>query len=305
MSGSDGYLLGLDLGGTRLKALALSPAGEIIARETAASDLTNWQGTLRSCVADLIQRLGPPVSIGAAAPGLVAANESGIASMPGRLSGLEGMDWTDFLEAPVPVTVINDAQAALVGEVWLGAAQGGRDVILLTLGTGVGGAVLCDGRLLRGHLGRAGHLGHITLDAGGPPDIVNTPGSLEDAVGNHSIGIRSQGRYKSTHELVAAAAAGNPDACAIWQRTLRDLAAGIASLVNVLDPEIVILGGGIAEAGDMLFKPLAAEFERVEWRIGGHRVRIVHALLGDWAGAYGAARHAFRKLQPSTPHPHP
>jgi glucokinase len=305
MSRSAGYLLGLDLGGTRLKALALSPAGEIIARETAPSDLTTWQQTLRSCVASLIDRLGPPVSIGAAAPGLVAADERAISSMPGRLVGLEGLDWTDFLNSPVPVTVLNDARAALLGEVWLGAARGARDVILLTLGTGVGGAVLSDGRLLRGHLGRAGHLGHITLDAGGPPDIVNTPGSLEDAVGNHTIATRSDGRFASTHELVAAAAAGNPAAAEIWQRTLRDLAAGMVSLINVLDPETVILGGGIAEAGEMLFKPLAMELERMEWRPGGQRVRIVHAKLGDWAGAFGAARHAYCKLHPEAQDPIP
>lgn len=291
-----GYLLGLDLGGTRLKALALTPAGIELARETAPSDGNTWQDSVRACIAGLVARLGPPLAIGVAAPGLAAPDERSIAFMPGRLPGLEGLDWTACLQSPVPVPVLNDAHAALLGEVWRGAAQGARDVILLTLGTGVGGAILSDGRLLRGHLGRAGHLGHITVDAGGPPDIVNTPGSLEDAVGNASLGVRSQGRYTSTAALVADVKRGDAAALAIWTRTIRDLAAGIASLVNVLDPEIVLLGGGIAGAGDALFTPLAAGLARVEWRPGGRCVHLARARLGDWAGAHGAAAHALQQI---------
>jgi glucokinase len=93
---------------------------------------------------------------------------------------------------------------------------------------------------------------------------------------------------------VAGVALGNAGAIAVWTRTIRDLAAGIVSLINVLDPEIVLLGGGISEAGDLLFRPLAAEMERMEWRPHGQRVRLVHATLGDWAGAHGAAWHSYQ-----------
>lgn len=298
---SPGYLLGLDLGGTRFKALALTLEGGIITRETVPSEGPTWQTAVKSCVSQLISRLGDPLAIGVSAPGLAAADQRSITQMPGRLPGLEGLDWTHFLGAKTAVTVLNDGHAALLGEVWMGAAKGARDVFLLTLGTGVGGAVLCGGRLLRGHLGRAGHLGHITVDAGGPPDIVNTPGSLEDAVGNHSILTRSQGRYATTHALVADVIKGAPSAHEIWDLTIRNLAAGIVSLVNVLDPEVVLIGGGIAEAGETLFVPLASVLDRMEWRPYGHRVRLAHALLGDWAGAHGAAWQAFQSL-PSPPH---
>src|SRR5690606_23919840 len=118
---------------------------------------------------------------------------------------------------------------------------------LLTLGTGVGGAILSEGRLLRGHLGRAGHFGHVTVDSAGLPDIVGTPGSLEDAIGNHSLSARSGGRYTSTADLVADVARGDAEATAVWSRSIRDLAAGITSLINVVDPETVLLGGGIAQ----------------------------------------------------------
>lgn len=292
MNPSGNYLLGLDLGGTRLKALALTPEGSEIARDTAPTQGDDWQDQVRRCVAGLIARQGPPLAIGVAAPGLAAADERSIAFMPGRLTGLEGLDWTKFVESPTPVPVINDAHAALLGEVWLGAAQGMRDVVMLTLGTGVGGAILSAGRLLTGHIGRAGHLGHLTVNANGPPDIANTPGSLEDAVGNHSLGARSHGSHTSTAALVADVLRGDAAATVVWNRSIRDLASGIVSLINILDPETILLGGGIAEAGDALFVPLAAELDHLEWRPGGHQVRLIHARLGDWAGAHGAAARA-------------
>jgi len=286
------WILGLDLGGTRLKAFGLTPEGVEIVRATVPSGGDDWKQSVKRCVDQLLEIHGAPVSIGVAAPGLPAGDARSIAHMPGRLTGLAGLDWQEFLGFDKPVPVLNDAHAALLGEVWLGAAKSLRDVILLTLGTGVGGAALTNGRLLRGHLGRAGHFGHISIHAGGPPDIVNTPGSLEDAVGNHSVHARSAGRFLSTTDLIAAANAGDPRAATLWQTTIRDLAAGIASLINVLDPEAVVLGGGIAEAGDDLFLPLAAEMERVEWRPLGHGVPILHAALGEWAGAIGAAANA-------------
>ena len=132
---------------------------------------------MRRTVADVCGRFPvAPGWIGVAAPGLPARDGRSIAFMPGRLPGLEGLDWATFLHASCDVPVLNDAQAALVGETWCGAAKGVRNALLLTLGTGVGGAAIVDGRVLHGHLGRAGHLGHVSLDPAGPLDIVNTPG---------------------------------------------------------------------------------------------------------------------------------
>ena len=118
---------------------------------------------------------------------------------------VQGLDWTESLNSKRLIPVVNDAHAALLGEVWQGAAKGALDVVMLTLGTGVGGAVIVDGNLLKGHLGRAGHLGHISLDALGELAIVNTPGSLEDAVGNCTILKRLEGRFSDTQTLVEAA----------------------------------------------------------------------------------------------------
>jgi glucokinase len=214
--------------------------------------------------------------------------------MPERLQGLEGLDWTSFLNAPKMVPVLNDAHAALLGEVWVGAAHGFENVILLTLGTGVGGAAMVGGRLLRGHIGRAGHLGHSSLDPDGPPDCAGTPGSLEVAIGNCTILERSGGRFNTTHELIAAHLKGDAEASAIWLKSVKALAAGICSFINILDPEAVIVGGGIARAGPALFGPLQRFLERMEWRPGGHRARILPAQLGELAGAFGAAYNSYK-----------
>lgn len=290
------YLLGLDLGGTSVKAVAVSAEGRLLERTVETFDPTAFRaflGAVRAARDRLTSAAGAaPQALGVSAPGLAAADGRRIAYMPGRLAGLEGLDWTEALEAARPVPVLNDAHAALLGEVWRGAARGARNAVLLTLGTGVGGAALVDGRLLRGAIGRAGHLGHISLDPDGPPDICGTPGSLEWAIGNATLRERSQGRFATTHDLIRAAEAGDPFARAVWLKSVRALAAGVASLINVLDPEVVVIGGGIARAGAALFKPLAAELERMEWRPGGHRVRVVPAELGEFAGAYGAAYHA-------------
>jgi glucokinase len=288
------YALGIDIGGTNIKALAVTPSGRKLAETTVATgDQKNWIMNVRLAKSRIEQSLDHlPTWIGLAAPGLVADDQCSIRSMPGRLPGLEGLVWRKFLKSVQPVPVLNDAQAALAGEVWRGAARGAQNAILLTLGTGVGGAALVDGRLLRGHLGRAGHFGHISLDPAGSLDIVHMPGSLEDAIGECTIQLRSQGRFASTQALVAAGNRNDPTARRIWLKSVQALAAGIASLINVLDPKTVILGGGIAKAGPALFRPLKQYLASFEWRPSGERVAIVPARLDDRAGASGAAWNA-------------
>ena len=174
------------------------------------------------------------------------------------------------------------------------AAKGLRDVILLTLGTGVGGAAMVDGRLLSGHIGRAGHLGHICLDRHGPIGITGLPGTLEYHIGNYSIRERSAGRFQNTHDLILAHTTGDPEATRIWQDSVDALGCAIASFINILDPEAVIIGGGIARAGEVLFSPLRQVLDRIEWRPGGRRVKVLPAGLGEFAGALGIASQALK-----------
>ena len=294
------YSIGVDLGGTNIKTVAISPEGKVLKFLTSdTADLEgSWPQTIREQLKSIEGLLGQvPSNIGVASPGLAAKDGRSIAHMQGRLNGLEGFVWTDFLKTTKPVFVLNDAHAALLGEVWQGAAKGCSNVILLTLGTGVGGAVLADGRLLKGHIGRAGHLGHVSVNSDGNADIVGTPGSLEEMIGNYNILERSKGRFNSTRKLVEAHLSGDKDATAIWLRSVFHLAAAVASFINAFDPEIVIRGGGIAQAGPALFEPLASYLDKFEWRPMGHGVPVISASLGDKAGAIGAAYHAILQEQ--------
>lgn len=290
---------GIDVGGTNLKAVAMSADGTVLhraSRATAdgATSPADWPAQARTAIVEFerMQR-GGPTSIGVCAPGLVAADGRSIAHLPGKLAGLAGLDWTNALDRASIVPVLNDAHAALVGEAWIGAARNRRHVVMLTLGTGVGGAVLVDGRLLRGAIGRGGHIGHMSLDPDGPTSITGMPGAIEVMFGDCTVTERTGGKFPRTAALVAAHRAGDPDATRVWLRSIRALACAIGSCINVFDPEVVVLGGGIAQAGDALFAPLANELDRIEWRPGGHRVPVVPASLGEWAGAIGAARNSF------------
>jgi len=290
--------LGIDLGGSSIKAVVVTPDGRMLAQRQVEFDPDldrDWAKQIRMLVGEFKSSQGEPTAgIGVSAPGLAAMDERSIAVMPGRLSGLEGLDWTTFLDSPKPVRVLNDAHAALLGEAWLGAARGFRNVILLTLGTGVGGAIIADGKLLRGAFGKAGHLGHSCLNPQGPPDVCGMPGSLEVAIGNWNVRERSGGRFETTHGLVAAHLAGDADATRVWLESVRALACAIGSFANILDPEAVIIGGGIARSGAALFEPLQRYVDEVEWRPGGGRVKLLPAALGELAGAYGAAFNALR-----------
>ncbi len=288
--------IGVDLGGTNIKIVAVSEEGQMLERSTCETQTDfpgSWVETIRQRIKEIENDQAESARwIGLAAPGLAALDSLSIASMPGKLRGLEGLNWTDSLQTSHRVPVLNDAHAALLGEAWIGAAVGYRNAVLLTLGTGVGGAILAEGRLFKGHIGRAGHLGHLSLNPDGPPDIVGTPGSLEQTIGNSTLAERSAGRFTSTRQLVQAHLNGDEQASEVWLRSVYNLAAGITSIINALDPEVIIIGGGIAQAGPALFDPLERFLEKVEWQPQGQRVRIIPAVLGDFAGTLGAAYYA-------------
>ena len=293
------YAIGIDLGGTSIKSVAVTGKGKLLAQarqEFDAGEPMKWAEKVRDIVAQIQSEQGAFANwIGLSAPGVAARDGMSIAHLPGRLKGLENLNWTKFLQSKKPVPVLNDAHSALLGESWLGAARGFQNVILLTLGTGVGGAILIEGKLLRGATGRAGHLGHTCLNPKGSADIVGMPGSLENEIGNCTIAERSKGRFLTTHDLMSAHVAGDAGATDIWLTSVHALACAIASFINILDPEVVIIGGGISQGGAALFDPLEKYLDEMEWRPGGHRAKIVPAVLGDFSGALGAAHHAIRQ----------
>jgi len=283
--------IGIDLGGTRIKAVALDRDGNLLHQlYTPTNDINDkiWKQTIATTVKELERKLiFPDFVIGISAPGIPDQKNSCISHMPGRLQGLENFDWSSFLNHKT--FVINDAIAALMAEVKLGVAKDKRNVVLLTLGTGVGGAILIDGKPYQGNFQKAGHLGHIVIDHEDECDVTGMPGSLEDAIGNVTIQKRSLGKFNDTHALLEAYKSGDHFAKWIWLSSVRKLAIGIASIINTLSPECVILGGGITGAGNDLFEPLENFLEIYEWRPGGNRAIILKAQFGDMAGAIGAA----------------
>ena len=287
-------LVGVDIGGTQIKMGAFSSQGALIGQSTRETEDRPTTGVpaFAAIVREMLREANAAskIRVGIAAPGIASRDGRSIAYQPGKMHGIEGFDWSNYLGREVPV--LNDAHAALLGEVWQGAAKGANDAVLLTLGTGVGGAILSHGRLMKGSFGRAGHLGHVSVNESTERSIFGTPGSLEAAIGNYTVSMRSNGRFSSTRELVRAHCAGDAEATIIWEKSLRTLARAIASFINILDPEIVILAGGITKAGPALFEPLTSYLDEFEWRPGARRVAIVPAILGEWAGTYGAAWNA-------------
>jgi len=297
--------IGIDLGGTWIKGVLMHiETGEIVKQSyhpthgekeegEASPGAAHWQQAIAETVAELRAESKSLVkAIGLSAPGLPNETNQYIAFMPGRLSGLERFHWGDFLNGPVHV--VNDAHAALLAESRFGVARGDNNVVMLTLGTGVGGGVLIDGKLYQGNFQRAGSLGHITVDAETDRSITGQPGSLENAIGNATVEKRSMGRFTSTYQLLEAVKQGDYFAQWVWLSSVQRLAVGISALLNAFSPDVVVLGGGITQAEDELMLPLADFMSLYEWRPGGRATPIKLARFGDMAGAIGAASFAIQ-----------
>ena len=291
--------IGIDLGGTRIKAAAIDADGNVLHqlyKPTNDGDDTVWKNGVAAAVNELQQTLKiEKVAVGLSAPGLPNENNTAIAFMPGRMQGLENLSWKDILHQPA--YVLNDAVASMISEAKFGAAKNRKNVVMLTLGTGVGGAILIDGKPYQGAFNKAGHIGHMVINNDGDADVTGMPGSLEDCIGNCTVDKRSGGKFSSTHALLKAYENRDPFAKDVWLKSVRQLAIGLASITNILSPEVIVLGGGITEAGRHLFEPLKEYMDLYEWRAGGNRVEIVRAMYGDMAGAIGVAWFAMDAAQ--------
>jgi glucokinase len=301
--------IGVDIGGTKTEALRVTDTGQIEARSrlpTPARDQAATLETIEQVVEDLLTDDVAAVGLGAA--GLVHEPNGVLLSAP-------NISWRNVpLRERIsrrferPVTVDNDATAAAWAEHLLGAGRGYRYLLFVGVGTGIGGGIVIDGRLIRGAHGLAGEIGHIIVEPDGPVCGCGNHGCWEQVAGGHAIaraGARAvvddpgseiaklaQGDpARATGELVArAAAGGDAAAVAIIAQVGRRLGEGIAGLVNILDPEAVVVGGGVSELGAPLLDPIRERFlETVEAADVRPEVPIVAAALGNDAGAIGAA----------------
>lgn len=301
--------IGFDIGGTNLRAATVAADGTILDFEAVPNPAPRGAGPaagdrLVAAIAAGATRLGPGLPIGVGIAGLV--DRSG-RFLEGPNVGIEDLDLGSRLLAEVggTVTVVNDASAAAYGEFLAGAARDATDAVLVTIGTGVGGGVVIDGQLLLGAHGLAPELGHLIVVADGRPCLCGAHGCLEAYVSGRSIGLlAAERRAAGTLEgalvgvevldgvaVTAAAAAGDRGALEVLAEAGHVLGIGLASLVNVFDPDVLLIGGGAGQAAGQWLIP-AAEQTMAANIIARERRDVPPlqlAALGDDAGVVGAA----------------
>ena len=288
--------LGIDVGGTNTKLAVVEVSSDrsaLVATATIPTgpggDPAEVVGRLAAAGRRLAGEHGPVAAAGAGVPGLFDDGTGRIVLFPNLPPAWAGAAFREPLAdgLGLPVALINDARAFTLAESRMGAAAGCPTVVCLTLGTGVGGGVVVDGRLRFGPSGRAGELGHQVIEAGGPPCGCGNRGCVEAFAAGAAL-CRAGGR--ATPEAVFAAAAGGDERAADAVRAMVDrLAVGIANLVTVLWPERVVVGGGVAAAGEQLLGPLRAAVAAAAPLVDPAAYEIVPAALGPSAGAMGAA----------------
>lgn len=288
-------VIGVDLGGTAIKLGRFTQGGECRQSLSVPTPQPATPEAVIDTMAAAIATLDPDrqaSAIGVGTPG--PADAAGrVARVAINLAGWHDVPVADWLEAKtgLPTVLANDANCAGLGEAWLGAGRPFQDLILLTLGTGVGGAIILGGKLFVGRNGTAGELGLITLNPAGPPCNSGNLGSLEQYCSVQAV-RRETGLEPG--DLAAKAAAGDAAAIAFWQQYGRNLGAGLASLVYVLTPEAVIIGGGISAGADLFLPAAKAEIDRRVLPSSRENMQILLAELGNQAGIVGAARLALQ-----------
>lgn len=291
-------VLGIDLGGTAIKLGCFSQDGTCLQALNVPTPQPSVPEAVLAAIVDAIAQIDPDkqaVAIGVGTPG--PADVTGrIARVAINLTGWHDVPLADWLEAKVgrPTMIANDANCAGLGEAWLGAGRWYNDLILLTLGTGVGGAIILDGKLFVGHHGTAGELGLITLNPEGPACNSGNRGSLESYTSVQAIRRRTG---MEPEELGMLALAGDSKALEFWQSYGRDLGAGLASLMYVMTPEAIIIGGGVSASADFFFPSVWAEIEQRVLPSSRAGLQLLKAELGNQAGIVGAAKLAWQMIQ--------
>ena len=298
----DPCVIGVDLGGTAIKLGLFSLDGDLLADHQRPTPQPATPGAVCMEIVEAIGVLDPDGRasvVGIGLPGPMDA-EARIARVCINLPGWEEVPLAAWLEPRLNrrVTLANDGNCALVGEAWKGAANGFDDVVLLTLGTGVGGGVMLSGELFTGHHGAAAEPGLITLFPEGPACNSGNRGSLEQFAS--ITGLQRLGADDPA-ALAAAASRGDQDALAIWDRYGELLGTGISSLVYLFTPQLVLLGGGLAGASAHFLPAVRREVMSRVQAISREGLQIKACALGNGAGRLGAARLAIQRLLPSAP----
>jgi glucokinase len=295
-------VIGIDVGGTRIKAALVNGNGEIKAENSVQTPNEQGGYQILSHIVELVHKLQQVSSetieaIGIGAAGRIDSATGTVLRATGNLPGWAGKHIKAELEQALsmPVFVDNDVNAAALGEGWLGAGQGIRHYALIALGTGVGGALVHDGSIITGPQGGAGEIGHMILHPAGHRCNCGQSGCLEQYTSGTALGrfARNINRDWDSRMLMERLELGDPRAVDIIGQFVADLSFGLVSLYNLYDPELIIIGGGVAESSHLWWNRLLENLHRN----CPQPVSIVPAKLGNRAGMLGSAHLAFEQIK--------
>ena len=297
--------IGIDFGGTSIKSAVVEGAlvlfrGDAIDTQQYASADSLVDAILR-VIGAMLATHPATAAIGVGLPGFVDS-ANGIVHSLTNVAGWSEVPLRAILSerAGLPAIIENDANAMAYGEWKFGAAMGARHAVCITLGTGVGGALILDGKLYRGATLAAGEIGHMSIDHSGIPGPYGNFGGLEEYVGNVQIAERAVRRYaaagivKTRDEcapvaLAEAARFGDSIAGGMWETLGTEIGAALASVIWLVNPDTIVIGGGVANAGDLLFDPIRRTIAARTIKVFNEHLRIVPATLGNEAGIIGNA----------------
>lgn len=313
----DDVVIGIDVGGTATKGALVRPSGELVERIELATEEQAATKSILAVAEALVERAAArgwvPRAVGIGAAGFIDHPSGSVTFSPNLVYDDRHVGTAVGLRLGLPATVDNDANAAVWGEVAFGAARGATNVALLTLGTGLGSGFVVDGRILRGQTGAASELGHMVIDPAGPPCPCGLRGCLEQYASGSAIARMARAaaaddpdtlmislagsvdRIEGFH--VAAAASQHDEAASrVLRAAGRSLALGLSNVVNLFDPEIIVLGGSVVEAGEPYLGVARDELARMTTAQRRRPVRVDLAALGNDAGIVGAAALALHEL---------
>jgi glucokinase len=294
------YSIGVDLGGTNLRAAAISASGEVLAKISGAAPLSQGRAAVLADMVNAIVKLRSQCAmhalagVGIGLPGFIIL-ETGTIVGSNNLPDFEGIPIRAEIERLLGTRVVleNDANAAALGEKWMGAGREVDDLVLLTLGTGIGGGIIAGGKVLHGFMGMAGELGHVTVVPNGNPCGCGNSGCLEKHASATAITSMARlvqlGANLTAAEVYDLASAGNEKAKMIFESVGAALGIALATLVNTFNFPLYLLSGGVLAAWSLFAPNMMAEVTRRSFTYRNTRTRIEKAILGNEAGLFGAA----------------
>lgn len=303
------YSIGVDLGGTNLRAAAIDRNGNILAKISGSTQYSSGRDAILSHIVTAIKGVelqvadGNLLGVGIGIPGFIQI-ETGVIIGSANLPGFDGYPVRDEIQRKlgIPIILENDANAAAMGEQWMGAGRGVKDLVLLTLGTGIGGGIIADGRILHGFLGMAGELGHMVVFPDGNPCGCGSYGCLEKhasatAVVSMARALSLGDQNLTSEGVYNLAVEGNQRAKAVFESMGRALGIALSNLINIFNFPVYLLSGGALGSWDYFAPTMFEVIGRRSFTFTRTDTRIDKATLGNEAGLYGAAYLPFQQVR--------